>query len=125
MRKSRKLLAAGLLLLPLAVIGYGASSWAGDDDATRIHLTERNGYFEVKETLMNLEPGKYVFEVKNKAGKMVGFQIQDLETGEVLGMGPIETGKTREFEVNVTANGFRYRCPMNPTPWYEVSVGKM
>lgn len=20
-------------------------------------------------------------------------------------------------------NGFRYRCPINPTPWYEVGVG--
>ena len=102
-----------------------APAVAGDSDVTRIHLVEKTGYFEVKETLMNLEPGHYVFEVQNDAGKMVGFMVQDLKTQETLAMGPIEPGKTKEYEVEISKGGFRYRCPMNPTPWYEVSVGKM
>ena len=66
-----------------------------------------------------------MFEVKNDAGKMVGFMVQDLKTQETLTMGAIEPGKTREYEVEISDAGFRYRCPINPTPWYEVAVGKM
>jgi hypothetical protein len=96
-----------------------------DSDVKRIHLVEKKGYFEVKETLMNLEPGHYVFEVKNDADKMVGFMVQDLKTQETLAMGPIEPGKTKEYAVEISNNGFRFRCPINPTPWYEVNVGTM
>jgi len=111
--------------IAVSLFAFGPNATAADGDAFRIHLTEKNGYFEAKETLMNLEPGTYVFEVKNDAGKMVGFQIQDAKTMETLGMGMIEPGKTREYEVEITKAGFRYRCPINPTPWYEVMVGKM
>ena len=124
MRKSTVALVLGLGFLVAGSLAV-APVIASDSDATRIHLVEKNGYFEMKETLMNLEPGHYVFEVRNDAGKMVGFMVQDLKTQETLAMGPIEPGKTKEYEVEISGNGFRYRCPMNPTPWYEVSVGKM
>jgi len=124
MRKSTVAVALALGILVAGSLAM-APAIAGDSDVTRIHLVEKKGYFEVAETLMNLEPGHYVFEVKNDAGKMVGFMVQDLKTQETLTMGPIEPGKTREYEVKVSENGFRYRCPINPTPWYEVSVGKM
>jgi len=71
---------------------------------------------------MNLEPGEYVFEVTNSAGKLVGFLIQDLDDHEQLAKGPIKPGQTREFAVTISAPGFRYRCPINPTPWYPVQV---
>ncbi len=122
MRKN--LFVTAFALVALAVVSIGARPAAADPEATRIHLVEKNGYFEVSETLMNLEPGNYVFEVKNEAGKMVGFMVQDMGTEKTLAMGPIEPGKTREYEVEISKSGFRYRCPINPTPWYEVSVGK-
>jgi hypothetical protein len=116
-------------LLVLGVLSAGplgvGPALGADSDVTRIHLVEKKGYFEVKETLMNLEPGGYVFEVQNDSGKMVGFMVQDLKTEETLAMGPIEPGETKEYAVEVSKNGFRFRCPINPTPWYEVSVGKM
>ncbi len=114
-----------LLLISLMLVGAGSAIGADKANVTRIHLTEHNGYFESSETLMNLEPGHYIFEVKNEAGKMVGFQIQDLGTEEVLAMGAIEPGQKREYEVEISKAGFRYRCPINPTPWYEVNVGRM
>jgi len=114
-----------LLLISLLLVGAGSAIGADKANVTRIHLTEHNGYFESSETLMNLEPGHYVFEVKNEAGKMVGFLVQDLATEEVLAMGAIEPGQKREYEVEISKAGFRYRCPINPTPWYEVNVGRM
>jgi len=114
-----------LLLISLLLVGAGSAIGADKANVTRIHLTEHNGYVESSETLMNLEPGHYVFEVKNEAGKMVGFLVQDLATEEVLAMGAIEPGQKREYEVEISKAGFRYRCPINPTPWYEVNVGRM
>lgn len=87
-----------------------------------IHLDEYNGYFAAEETLAGLEPGEYTFIITNKADKLVGFQLQDLKTHEQLDMFPLEAGETRTTVVNITSNGFRYRCPINPTPWYELDV---
>jgi hypothetical protein len=97
---------------------------AADSHITNIHLTEYNGHFEAEETLANMKPGTYVFHVTNKAGKPVGFQVQDAKTEETLAKGMIKQNKTKEFKVEVGENGVRYRCPVNPTPWYEVSVSK-
>ncbi|HKK03775.1 MAG TPA: hypothetical protein VKA17_07570 [Gammaproteobacteria bacterium] len=91
------------------------------DGVTRIHLEQHNGYFAARETLAGLEPGTYEFVVTNSAGKLVGFQLTDAD-GENLDMFPLEPGETRTSRVEITGEGFRYRCPINPTPWYEVSV---
>ena len=127
MKTNKRKLGSALLLSSLLLVGAGTGAAIGADkeNVTRIHLTEHNGYFETAETLMNLEPGHYVFEVKNEAGKMVGFLVQDLGTEEVLAMGAIKPGQEREYEVEISAAGFRFRCPINPTPWYEVNVGTM
>ena len=91
---------------------------------TTIHLDEHNGYFSSAETLVKLKPGKYKFVIKNKAGKLVGFWLQDAKSHKFLDKFPIEAGETRTTDVvNITENGFRYRCPIKPTPWYEVGVG--
>jgi hypothetical protein len=103
------------LLLPLGA--------AAADRAT-IHLDQYNGYFAAKEALAGLKPGEYEFVVSNKAGKLVGFGLRDLATDARLDMFPLEPGETRTSVVKITGDGFRYRCPINPTPWYEVSVGK-
>lgn len=91
---------------------------------TTIHMDEYNGYFAVKETLASLKPGKYKFVVSNKAKKLVGFLIQDAATHQRLDMFPIEPGKTKTTVVKISENGFRFRCPINPTPWIDVSVKK-
>jgi hypothetical protein len=114
-RIARSALLAVALLLPVA-------GWAAE--RTTIHLDEHNGYFTAKETLAGLKPGEYEFVVTNKAGKMVGFELRDLATNERLEMFPLEPGQTRSAVVKISANGFRYRCPINPTPWYEVNVGQ-
>lgn len=92
------------------------------DGMTTIHLDQYNGYFAATETLAGLKPGKYRFVVSNKAGKMVGFQIQDGASHQQLDMFPLEPEETLESVVDIGAGGFRYRCPINPTPWYEVDV---
>ncbi len=97
---------------------------ASSADRVTIHLDQYNGYFSAKETLAGLQPGEYEFVVTNKAGKPVGFELRDLATNERLEIFPLKPGETRSAVVNITANGFRYRCPINPTPWYEVNVGK-
>ena len=93
-------------------------------ERVKIHLDQYNGYFSAKETLAGLKPGEYEFVVTNKAGKMAGFELRDLATNVRLDMFPLDAGQTRSTVVKITENGFRYRCPINPTPWYEVNVGK-
>ncbi len=61
---------------------------------TTIHLDQYNGYFAAKETLAGLKPGEYEFAVSNKAGKLVGFELRDLVTGERLEMFPLKPGET-------------------------------
>ena len=91
---------------------------------TTIHMNEYNGYFAVKETLAGLKPGKYKFVVTSKAKKVVGFWLQDNKTHKFLGKFPLEPGQTKTTTVTITKNGFRYRCPINPTPWIDVGVSK-
>ena len=90
------------------------------DGVTTIHLDQYGGYFAAKETLASLKPGKYKFVVSNKAGKVVGFQLQDYVTHDLLDMFPLDPGQTKSTVVQISENGFRYRCPINPTPWYDV-----
>lgn len=51
---------------------------------------------------------------------LVGFQIQNFKSHETLDMFPLEPGESRESIVAVSTDGVRYRCPINPTPWYEL-----
>lgn len=91
---------------------------------TTIHLDEYNGYFAAHETLAGLKPGQYRFVISNKADKLVGFLLQDGVSHEQLDMFPLEPGESRTVNVEISDNGFRYRCPINPTPWYDVAVSK-
>lgn len=95
-----------------------------DDGVTVIHLDEYSGYFSAHETLASLKPGDYEFVVTNKSDKLVGFQIQSLSDKENLDMFPLEPGETRTSKVEVGKDGVRFRCPINPTPWYDVDVIK-
>lgn len=91
-----------------------------EQGVTVIHLDEYNGYFSAHETLAGLKAGKYKFIISNKADKLVGFQIQDLESRQNLDMFPLEPGQTKISEVTIGKNGARFRCPINPTPWIEI-----
>lgn len=117
----------GLLGLLFALFTTGLVSAAPPktvDGVTTIHLNEYNGYFAADETLAALKPGKYRFIVTNKAKKLVGFLLQNGVTHERLDMFPLEPGESRTVVANITDDGFRYRCPINPTPWYDVSVSR-
>ena len=115
-----------VLLTALVFGGFSQLAVAGTpstvDGVTVIHLDEYNGYFAAEETLASLKAGKYEFVITNKAEKLVGFQIQDGKSHETLDMFPLEPGQTRSSIVEISENGFRYRCPINPTPWYDLDV---
>lgn len=122
---TKDFLLGSLLLVALTVTGIvHAASPTTTNGVTTIHLNEYNGYFAAQETLAGLKPGVYDFVVNNKAGKLVGFWLQDNETKEFLFKSPLEEGKSLTARVTLTENGFRYRCPINPTAWYEVGVSK-
>lgn len=121
-RKMISLFAIASLALTLAT-GSLAGTPETENGVTTIHLDQYNGYFAAEETLAGLEPGTYEFVITNKAEKVVGWQIQNAETHEQLDMFPLQPGETGTSTVEITDDGFRYRCPINPTPWYEVGVG--
>lgn len=120
----KQILTRALVVFAFATGIAGAAAPTTKDGVTTIHLDEYNGYFSAKETLVDLKPGVYEFVVSNKADKLVGFWLQDAKTQEFLERFPLEPGQTRTARVTIGENGFRYRCPINPTPWYEVEVSK-
>ena len=115
------------LFLATSLLGTGITNAATpetDNGVTTIHLQEYNGYFAADETLAGLKPGRYRFVVTNRANKLVGFLLQDGVTHEKIDMFPLEPGESRTVLADISGNGFRYRCPINPTPWYDVGVSK-
>lgn len=124
MNIARTRLFAQLTLAAALIVPVFAATPVTKDGVTTIHLTEYNGYFAAKETLTDLKPGEYDFVVTNKAGKFVGFNVQDQKTHELLGGFGLNPDETKTTRVTVTANGFRYRCPINVTPWYDVDMSK-
>lgn len=119
-----------IYLMAVLMLGFTLSSAAlaeppkTENGVTTIHLDEYNGYFAARETLASLKPGTYEFVITNKADKTVGWLIQNGRTHERLDMFPLQPGQTRTSRVEITSDGFRYRCPINPTPWYDVSVSE-
>jgi len=113
-----------LLLAMLALNGLGAHAATPPigNGVTTIVLDEYNGYFASRDTLVGLMAGDYKFVVTNRSDKLVGFWLQDGESHAQLDKFPLEPGETRTAQVTIGDGGFRYRCPINPTPWYDVSV---
>ncbi len=106
--------------LLLGVLAQLSPAFAADAPVRQVHLDQYNGYFAAQETLAGLKPGQYEFIVTNKAGKLAGFQLQNFRTHETLEMFPLEPGETKSAIIEVTTDGVRYRCPINPTPWYDL-----
>ena len=122
--KALKNLTLAVLALSFVGTAFAGTPETRADGVTVIHLDQYNGYFAAEETLASLKPGEYEFIVTNKAGKLVGFQIQNYKTHERLDMFPLEPGETRSSRVTITTDGVRYRCPINVTPWYDLDVIK-
>ena len=118
--KLRTLIVGLLFAVLLAPTVAQAGKPPTENGVTVIHLDEYNGYFAAEDTLGGLKPGKYKFVVTNKAGKVVGFQVQHMESHETLTKFPLEPGETKSATVRVGKAGVRYRCPINPTPWYNL-----
>jgi hypothetical protein len=108
--------------IAIATLFLFAGLLSAEDGVTKIHLDQYNGYFSSPNVFMNLKPGTYEFTVTNKAGKLAGFLLQDPKDGVQLALGLIKEGETATYQVVIDSNGFRYRCPINPTPWYDVGV---
>ena len=111
-------------LCALVLIGVMQVDSARAGGETTIHLVQKNGYFESKDAMYPLKAGEYTFEVANESGRDVGFQVQAIKGGKTLAMGPLKIGETKSFKVTLAAGDYRYRCPINPTPWYDFSVDK-
>ena len=113
-------LATVLMALTLGSLAQAGTPETRADGVTVIHLDEYNGYFAAQETLAGLKAGEYEFVITNRSDKLVGFHIQNFKTHESLDKFPLEPGQTRISRVTITEDGVRYRCPINPTPWYEL-----
>lgn len=126
MMNIKRLFLSALLVLAVLVPAVTFSAPPAPDKAgvRTIHLDEYNGYFAARETLAGLNPGQYRFVITNRADKLVGFLLQDGVTHEKLDMFPLEPGESRTIVAEISENGFRYRCPINPTPWYDVAVNQ-
>ncbi len=110
-----------LTALVLSLNAFAATPEKNADGVVEIYLEQHGGHFSARDTLAALKPGKYQFIISNKAGKLVGFQLQNFTTHEALDMFPLEPGETLKSDViNVTSEGVRFRCPINPTPWYDI-----
>ena len=118
------IITTALVLAGLAGPAYADLPSTRADGVTLVHLDEYNGYFSAEETLASLKTGTYEFVVTNRSDKLVGFQIQYFDSHKTLDMFPLEPGESRVSRVEVTEDGVRYRCPINPTPWYDLDSVK-
>lgn len=120
--KIQRLLSGAGLAISLAFLPLSAQTPTVQGGVTIIHLDQYAGYIASRETLSGLKPGTYEFVVTNKSGRQVGFQVQDLETRQNLARAGIGLGETKTVEAVITTHGFRFRCPVNPTPWYDIDT---
>jgi len=120
MFKKLIVIATFLLTLGMVITANAEVAKPDDDGITRIHLDQFGGYFAADKTLAGLKAGKYEFTITNKTDKVVGFQLQNYKTHNQMAMFPLDPGQTRSTTVELTADGVRFRCPINPTPWYDL-----
>lgn len=117
----KKLLSVTAIVFTLFSVFANAEVAKPDADGiTRIHLDQHGGHFVADKTLAGLKAGKYEITVANKTDKVVGFQLQNFKTHDLVDMFPLEPGETRTTTVEFTTDGVRFRCPINPTPWYDL-----
>lgn len=115
----KKLIAISTLLLT-TLFAHAEVARPDADGITRIHLDQYGGHFAADKTLAGLKEGTYEITVANKTDKVVGFQLQNYKNHDLIEMFPLEPGETRTTKVEFTTDGVRFRCPINPTPWYDL-----
>lgn len=75
-----------------------------------------------------LKPGKYIFRVTNKnVPYPLGFYLRAANVLKIpfkpkVSGGGLTTGKTLEYEIELTPGDYVYSCPLNPTPDYPLIV---
>ncbi len=118
----KQLITISTLIFALAIPVLASAEVARPDadGITRIHLDQYGGYFSADKTLAGLKTGTYEITVSNKTTKVVGFQLQNFKTHDQIDMFPLDPGQTRTTTVEFTSDGVRFRCPINPTPWYDL-----
>lgn len=117
----KRILSATLMIFALtSTFAHAEVAKPDADGITRIHLDQFGGHFAADKTLAGLKAGKYEITVANKTDKVVGFQLQNFKTHDQIDMFPLDPGETRVTTVEFTEDGVRFRCPINPTPWYDL-----
>lgn len=82
---------------------------------------------------LTLAPGKYIFRVENKnVPYELGFWLREKDynwknplhklTKTSISGGGLNTGITKDYEVELEPGEYLYSCPLNPTPDYKLIV---
>jgi len=86
-----------------------------------------------KTQALSLTPGKYIFRVENKnVPYELGFWLREKDynwknplhklTKTSISGGGLNTGVTKDYEVELKPGEYLYSCPLNPTPDYKLIV---
>jgi len=84
---------------------------------------------ERKLKVLRLKPGKTLFRVSNKnVPYNLGFWVRGKGIERVrlptVSGGGLETGKTKDYVIDLKPGNYLYSCPLNPTPDYTLIVEK-
>lgn len=77
--------------------------------------------------VLRLKPGKTIFRVKNiNVPYELGFWVRGKGLGRITlpstSGGGLETGKTKDYVIDLKPGEYLYSCPLNPTPDYPLIV---
>ena len=111
-----------IVLMVTSPVGISGGSGVGglETDFTQLHLTLLEETITSKQDLSSLEPGLYLFVVKNDTDEKAEFAVHDLTTDKKLGKVKIKPGKTKKAKVKITKNGFKIQ--KNSETWHEYAV---
>lgn len=77
--------------------------------------------------ILELQPGEYIFRVKNKnVPYELGFWLRGKALGRLtlpsVSGGGLRPGQSRDYPVSLVEGEYLYSCPLNPTPNYLLIV---
>lgn len=106
--------------------GYRAAS---ADDCKAINASTGAARLQASPPL-SLKPGKYIFRVMNKnVPYTLGFWLRGdglvnrARLPGVSGAG-LQTGTSKDYEIELKPGEYVYSCPLNPTPDYKIIVAE-
>ncbi|MEP3371933.1 MAG: hypothetical protein ABJO28_12445 [Maribacter dokdonensis] len=127
-----KKIISALIIICALFMNQNLKAQAMEKNVTIIELTQTEGQFETQN--LELTAGKYKFRVVNKdVDKDLGLAIQKKEDkGKDLMKTAIPTAFTSAFVkkgkaeysgvVELKKGKYVYFCPLNPTPYYNLTV---